>query len=158
MTMPKRGHILYIFPFKFIDPTTPDTYNNYACIRHPILPVDLFDDEYYKTSEKSYFEVDPKYADNITWGSMVKHQIKHMKKTTPRILEKRNLLINNTKTEYYNITRNVDDKWKLCKLFGSLIDAEKDINRRKILSIDAYRSIKNIFKNRNNNIKIKLKA
>ncbi len=65
---------------------------------------------------------------------------------------------NNTKIEDYDTTRNRDDIWKTCKLLGSLIDTEKDINRRKILSIDAFRTLKNILNSRNNNIKIKLKA
>ncbi len=63
--------------------------------------------------------------------------MKHIKKTTPRILEKCILLINNTKTADYDITRNGDDKWKTCKLLRSLLDTEKDIIKRKIL-IDGF--------------------
>ncbi len=32
------------------------------------------------------------------------------------------------KTEDYDITRKGDNKWKTCKLIGSLIDTEKGIN------------------------------
>ncbi len=59
---------------------------------------------------------------------------------------------NNTKTEYYDTTRNGDNKWKNCKLIGSLLDTIKDINQWKILSIYAFRTPKN------KSIKIKLRT
>ncbi len=56
------------------------------------------------------------------------------------------------------MTRNGDDMWKTCKLLGSLLDTEKDINRRKTLSIDVFRTLKNIFNSINNSIKIKMRT
>ena len=49
------------------------------------------------------------------------------------ILEDKNLIVNNTKTEEYEVVRGGDDKWKKCKYLGSLLETENDINRRKIL-------------------------
>ncbi len=110
--------LVIYFLAKSINPTPPDTDHSYACTRQPILSVQHFDPGYLKTSENTYFEINPKYADDITWASTAKHRIKHIKETTPRILEKRNMLINNTNTEDYDITRNGDDQWKTCKLLG----------------------------------------
>ena len=50
-------------------------------------------------------------------------------------------MINESKTEEYEIIRQVNEKWKKCKLLGSLLDTEKDINRRKIIAIDAFKTL-----------------
>ena len=42
-------------------------------------------------------------------------------------------MINASKTEEYEIIRKGNEKWKKCKLLGSLLDTEKDIHRRKLL-------------------------
>ena len=63
----------------------------------------------------------------------------------PTTLEKRNLTINETKTEEYAITRNGDDSWKKCRLLGSLLDTQNDIKRRKSLAITSINKMKNIF-------------
>ncbi len=55
-----------------------------------------------------------------------KHQENYTK--NPR---KCNLLINITKTEDYDITRNGDDKSNTCKLLGSLLDTEKTSTKGK---------------------------
>ena len=47
-------------------------------------------------------------------------------------------MINESKTEDYKIIRQGNEKWKKCKLLGNLLDTEKNINRRKILAIDAF--------------------
>ena len=61
------------------------------------------------------------------------------------ILAKRNLVINESKTEEYEIIRQGNEKWKKCKLLGSLLDTEKDINRRTILAIDAFKTLNKKF-------------
>ena len=48
--------------------------------------------------------------------------------------------------------------WKECKVLGSLLSTEKDINRRKILAIDAYKTFNSIFSSKKNSIKIKLRT
>ena len=47
------------------------------------------------------------------------------------------------KTEEYTINRS-DDRWKTCKLLGTVLDAETDIKRRHGLAIDALNKIKHI--------------
>ena len=78
-------------------------------------------------------------------------QTKDNIETTPSTIAKRNLVINESKTEEYEIIRQGNGKWKKCKLLGSLLDTEKDINRRKILAIILY-----AFKTLNKNVDRKI--
>ena len=66
-------------------------------------------------------------------------------------------MINESKTEDYEIIRQGNEKSKNCKLLGSLLDTEKDINRRKILAIDAFKTLNTIFDSRkiSNAVKIR---
>ena len=66
-------------------------------------------------------------------------------------------MINESKTEEYEIIRQGNEKWKKCKLLGSLLDTEKDINRRKILAIDAFKTLNKNFDSRkiSNAVKIR---
>ena len=95
---------------------------------------------------------------SVTIAALLIFVVDHIKATTPGTLEERNLYVNETKTEEYSITKEGDDKWKSCKLLGSLLDTEKDINRRKILAIAALRTLQHIFKSRKNSTKIKLRT
>jgi hypothetical protein len=61
-----------------------------------------------------------------------------VKKDVPSKLKKRNLQINEAKTEEYTIKRGGDEKWKKCKYVGSLLDTEEDIKRRKQLAMAAF--------------------
>ena len=111
--------------------------HNYASVEQcvNILPEECKDHDYFrKTETKNYFEIDPKYADDITWATTAKQRITYIKETTPSTLA-----------------------WKKCKLLGSLLDTEKDINRRKILAIDAFKTLNTIFDSRkiSNAVKIR---
>ena len=77
-----------------------------------------------------------KCADDITYLSTNPLNNDNIKKELPRKLEKRGLIINETKTEEHVISRQ-DDEWKKCKLLGTLLDTENDIDRRKGLAIIA---------------------
>ena len=90
--------------------------------------------------KKNYFEINPQYADDITWASTAKYRIDHIRETIPGKLEERILQINESKTEEYNIAQKGNEAWKECKILGSLLDTEKDINRGKMLAIDAYKT------------------
>ena len=91
----------------------------------------------------------PKYADDISWATTAKQRITYIKETTPSTLAKRNLVINEYKTaEDYEIIRHGNEKCKKCKLLGSLLDPEKDINRRNCFAIDAFKTLNNIFYSR----------
>ena len=63
----------------------------------------------------------------------------------------------NSKTEEYEIIRQGNEKWKKCKLLESLLDTEKEINRRKILAIDAFKTLNKIVYSRkiSNAVKIR---
>ena len=58
--------------------------------------------------------------------------IKHLKEYLPIKLAERNLIINKTKTEEYEMSRtNLKPSWKNCKLLGSLLDTANDMKHRK---------------------------
>ena len=137
--------------------------HNYASVEQfgNILPEECKDHDYYrKTETKKHFEIDPKYADDILLGnhSQTKDKIRcDSKDKTPSTHAKRNMVINESKTEEYEIIRQGNEKWKKCKLLRSLLDTAKDINRRQILAIDAFKTLNNIFDSRkiSNAVKIR---
>ena len=53
------------------------------------------------------------------------------------------------------VTKNGPEKWKKCKILGSLLDTNKDIKMRKQLANNAMR--KHIFNNNRLNIKTKIR-
>ena len=153
--------VLFIFYLaKSLTPNRECKEHNYASVEQcgNILPEECKDHDYFrKTETKNYFEIDPEYADDITWATTAKQRITYIKETTPSTLAKRNLVINESKTEEYEIIRQGNEKWKKCKLLGSLLDTEKDINRRKILAIDAFKTLNKIVYSRkiSNSVKIR---
>ena len=108
--------------------------------------------------KKNYFEIDPKYAYDISWATTAKQRTTYIKETPPSTLAKRNLVINESKPEEYEIIRQGDEKWKKWKLLGSLLDSENDINSRKILAIDAFKTVNNIFDSRQISKAIKIRT
>ena len=89
------------------------------------------------------------YADDISELDSNKMKIEEKLKTLPQILSKNGLLVNDDKTEIYEISRTQDATWKKCKLLGTLLDTTEDIKRRKGLAIDAIKTLQHIFKNKN---------
>ena len=71
-------------------------------------------------------------------------------------MKEENLIINETKTEEYSITRGGNEDWKKCKYLGSMLDTENDINRRKILAINAEKQLKHVLNNRKINLDTKI--
>ena len=110
------------------------------------------------SSTNSYFEINPQYADNITWASTTKERIDYIRNTIPNKLKERSLQINESKTEVYYIKQKGNETWRECKILGSLLDTEKDINRRKKLAIAAYKHLRKILNSKKNSIKIKLRT
>ena len=82
---------------------------------------------YCKTPCSVDFEVDQQFADDISWLTTSKSHIYHVEKAVPKALEERNLFVNKSKTEFYNISRNSSEDWKKCKLVGSKLDSKEDI-------------------------------
>ena len=102
-------------------------------------------------------EVDPKYADDLTFIRSDKTKINQIKRTIPKALEEFDLKLNLDKTEEYQITDKNEVEWKDCKHFGSKLDTITDINRRKGLAIDTYKTLEHIFNSSkiSNSIKIR---
>ena len=97
--------------------------------------------------DKHNIEIDPKYADDVTFIRTAQWKINKIKRVIPDILRKGNLMENETKREEYEIP-NKRNEWKSCKILGSLIDTEKDIQRRKGLSLDSMKTLNNTFTSR----------
>ena len=99
--------------------------------------------------DKHKVEIDPKYADDITFVRTDESKINQVERLMPEMLKENNLYVNPTKTEKYTISRTSNGSWKKkCKLLGSLLDSDKDIKRRKGLAIDSFKTLENIFKSR----------
>ena len=54
------------------------------------------------------------------------------------------MVINESKSEEYEIIRHGNEKWKKCKLLGSLLDTEKGHKPQQILAIDAFKTLKKL--------------
>ena len=102
-------------------------------------------DHNYSKQQNNSINIDQEYADDISVITTNINIINYKKVSLPTILEKRNLTINETKTEEYAITRNGGDSWKKCRLLGSLLDTQNDIKRRKSLAIRSINKMTNIF-------------
>ena len=74
-------------------------------------------------------DIDQQYADDI---SKMLTSISAMEKMNDELkikLAQRGLKINESKAEEYTIKRpNCDNHWRDCKLLGSLLDTQNDIN------------------------------
>ena len=94
------------------------------------------------TPQTPAFEIDPKYADDITWATTSKERIYQVKQTIPPRLRARQLCINESKTEEFSIKRGGNEEWKKCKLLGSLLETNEDIARRKAQTNNVIKSDK----------------
>ena len=111
----------------------------------PGVPLELTDHGYSETTDLGIM-FDLQYADDICWvGPNCHHGIDKQKNTIPAILSARDLKINNSKTEEYNITA-ANNEWKKCKYLGSLLDSTEEIKRRKTLTVAALNKLHVIFK------------
>ena len=89
--------------------------------------------------------IKPKYADDTGWASNSEALIRTEKeKVIPRLKEK-GLQINESKTVEYKISKVGNEKWKKCKILGSLLDTNDDIKRRKQLAMNALQKFEYIF-------------
>ena len=76
-------------------------------------------------------DIDLQYVDDISKISTSISAIEKMKDELPVKLAKQGLKINESKTVEYTIKRaNCDNRWRDCKLPGSLLDTQNDIKRR----------------------------
>jgi hypothetical protein len=103
--------------------------------------------------------IDLQYADDLTWiTGNYRRGLQYVEETIPTRLSDRNLTINQSKTEIHNINyQNREGAWRDCKYLGSLLDTDRDIMRRKKLTLVAFSKLKPIFKDRNLNLSIKIR-
>ena len=97
------------------------------------------------------------YADDICKVSTDYNSIQRFKDETRKLLTKRDITINESKTEEYKINKNSHD-CKKCKYLGSMLDTSEDIKRRKTLAIRSANNLTLIFNNKHLTIKTKTKA
>ena len=67
-----------------------------------------------------------------------KNILENIKKTVPTALSERNLFVNESKTKKYTIKRHGQNDWRNCKLVGSKLETEEEIQNGKILTNLAY--------------------
>jgi len=120
-----------------------------------ILPPHVQDHNYANKKEIG-FSNDQQFADDISYMSTNKGNKDYVKRDIPQKLKKRNLLINDKKTEEYDIKLKQDD-FKKCKYLGSFLDTEKDINHRKQLSMAAFIQYQNKLTNQKLSLKTRLR-
>ena len=113
-----------------------------------------------KYAEHPAFEIDPKYADDVTWATTDERRINQVKQTIPKRLKKRQLMVNEDKTEEFVVKRKGNESWKKCKLLGSLLATIEDIERRKALTnaIMNTPKLKAIFRSRVVSEKVKIRV
>ena len=103
-------------------------------------------------------DVDQQYADNTSKISTSISAIYKFKDHLPVKLAQRGLKVNESKTEECTIKRtNCDNRWRDCKLLGSLLDTQNDIKRRKVLVMNTASKLKHLFLNKNVTVNVKAK-
>ena len=89
-------------------------------------------------------EIDPKYADDITFIRFEEAKINQVERAVPSMLCEEGLYINQGKTEKYHMSKCSYTKWKSCKYLGSLIGTEEDFKKRKGLTHGNYHALESI--------------
>ena len=103
-------------------------------------------------------DIDQQYVDDISKISTSISAIEKMKDELPVKLAQQGLKINESKTEEYTIKRaTCDNRWRDCKLLGSLPDTQNDIKTSKVLTINAAKKLKHLFLNKDVAINVKKK-
>ena len=106
-----------------------------------------------------HVEIDPKYADDISFLRSEESKINQVERIIPAMLEESGLYVNKTKTEKYHISRqSPDESWRKCKYLGSLLDTNEDIKRREGRAIDSYKTLSRIFESRYISEEVKIRV
>ena len=96
--------------------------------------------------------IDTQYADDCGHAIVSDNKVlvNYIKAATPAILKMKNSYCNEAKNEEHTINRanRNNGSWRTCKYLGSLLDTKCDIQRRKILAIEASKSLQNIWKSK----------
>ena len=110
---------------------------------------------------KSSLNINTEYADDC--GNIIisdnKILVNYLKSTIPRILKQYNLICNEQKNEEHivNYENRKNGSWKTCKYLGTMLDSQKDFLRRKILTVEASKSLNDIWRSKLTiNLKMKI--
>ena len=88
------------------------------------------------------FLIEQQYADDASWATNKKTVKESVKSNVPSELKRKNIFVNEDKTEDYCVHRTGDQSWKKCRFLGSLLGNKEDINQRKQLACETF----NIYK------------
>ena len=91
---------------------------------------------------------DQQYADDIGYATTSEEKKEKIKSQVPSKLKDRNLIVNSSKTEEYEVHREGSNDWHKCKYLGSHLHTESDIKRRKKLAQSAYNKLKDAFESK----------
>ena len=83
--------------------------HSYSLPPEELVPRNLMDHTY-STPIEEELNIDQQYADDISYLTDAPHIHEHHKSTVPQTIKKRNLLVNNEKTEKYEISRTGSDE------------------------------------------------
>ncbi len=146
--------VLFIYYLaRSLNPPSNESDHNYSRAETPIDPDEHHDHNYHRTTLSNYFEIDPKYADDITWVSTATYHINHIKATVPSTSKKWNLKGNETKTEEFkmwafsayieSVFLYNSEIWILTKNLENAINTFQHRQLRNILGIHWPQTISN---------------
>ena len=133
--------------------------------RNPTLDL-CHDHPYHKAVEKdrtkipkgqSEFCIDQQYADDASWATTKVTVKEEIKTIAPQKLRENNLLVNEDKTEEFEVSRTSNPDWKKCKLLGSLLGNTEDIKRRKQLASAAFANNKRVLCSKEISLRIRIR-
>ena len=123
-------------------------------VQATIVPPHISDHTYAMTNSVMNSQ---QYTDDTHWIKLNKQRKEELKVVVPSILKCKDVQINESKTEEYEIKRGGEENWKKCKYLGSLLDTQEDIKRRKVLATDSYYQLKHIFESKAASLDIKIR-
>ena len=120
------------------------------------IPEELQDHNYAQHNQVQHISIDMEYADDLSEISSDNNKMRRSELDKIAKLSDKGLQVNDTKTERFVISKR-NDKWKKCKLLGSLLDTEEEIKRRKALAINAANNLRHFFNNKHLTIATKIR-
>ena len=124
-------------------------------LKELITPSHKLDHNYHHSFKR--ISIDQQYADDTGWATRDREEVRAIKQIAPKKLKEKNLGVNESKTEEYEVKWKGDDEWKTAKYLGSLLETEQDIKRRKSLALATFRNLSYIFENNKVSLQTKLK-
>jgi len=113
-------------------------------------------DHNYSIKQRHGLEINLQFADDLSRINRYKELADEQIKNDIDKLTKRNFIINEEKTEKYQISKHSSEEWKKCKYLGSMLGNREDINRRKQLAMASYIKYKDTLQS--NKLSLKLRC